>query len=58
MTAALSPRPWLCVTVIGLRHRNVNGNGKKRKEKGARAGPIHGPMIAMIKKDDDQVGQQ
>jgi hypothetical protein len=47
-----------CVTVIGLRHRNVNGNGKKRKEKGARAGPIHGPMIAMIKKDDDQVGQQ
>jgi hypothetical protein len=26
----------------------VNGNRQERKEKGARAGPIHGPMIAMM----------
>lgn len=34
----------------------MNGNGKKRKEKGARAGPIHGPMITMIKDDDQKLG--
>jgi hypothetical protein len=36
-----------CVTVIGLRHRKCE---RQRQEgtKGARAGPIHGPMISMM----------